>query len=413
MGADLGIVMAKGVLLGVICSVTVLPSLILVLDKPLAKTHHKSLIPKTDKLAAFITKRYWIFLILFVVILVPAVIGYSNTPIYYDFTNIFSSNSDADYSEDLQFMVANSKLQDNFDVASTHMILCDSSMSAQDAKAMLKEIEDVDGVKYALGLDSVVGSLVPEEAIPESIEEILKSGDYQLMLINSSYKVSTDECNDQIDAINTILKKYDPNGMLIGEAPCTKDLIEITDHDFAVVNIVSIVAIFVIIALVLKSISLPVILVAVIEFAIFINLGIPYYTGTSLAFITPICISTIQLGATVDYAILMTTRYKKERSLGQDKRSAVTTALAASMNSVIVSAIEFFGATVGVQIYSDIDLISSMCGLMARGALVSMLSVIFVLPAMLMLLDKIVCKTTIGIKPKKQFSEVISNENVQ
>ncbi len=398
MGVDLGIVMAKGVLLGVLGSVTILPALILVLDKPLEKTRHRSLIPNMEKLAGFITGKYWIFLILFLVILVPAVIGYSNTPVYYDFTNILSGDIDP---EDVRFLEANEKLNEDFGVASTHMILCRSDLPGKDAQKMLEEIENLDGVEYALGLDSLLGGRLPEEVLPESLEEVLKSDRYQLMLVNSSYRVSTDDCNRQIDEINAIIKKYDEGAMLIGEAPCTKDLISVTDHDFEVVNWISIGAIFLIIALVLKSASLPFILVAVIEFAIFINLGLPYYTGQELVFIAPICISTIQLGSTVDYAILMTTRYKKERREGRDKRGAVTTALAASMPSILVSALGFFAATFGVAVYSNIDIIGSMCSLMARGAIISMLSVVFVLPSLLMLLDGLILRTGWGFREKQ------------
>ena len=398
MGVDLGIVMAKGVFLGVLGSVTILPALILVLDKPLEKTRHRSLIPKMDKVASFITSKYWIFLVLFLVILVPAVIGYTNTPVYYDFTNILSGDIDP---EDVRFLEANEKLNEEFGVASTHMILCRSDLPGKDAQKMLKEIENLDGVEYALGLDSLLGGRLPEEVLPKSLVEVLKSDRYQLMLVNSSYRVSTDDCNRQIDEINAIIKKYDEDAMLIGEAPCTKDLISVTDHDFEVVNWISIGAIFLIIALVLKSASLPFILVAVIEFAIFINLGLPYYTGQELVFIAPICISTIQLGSTVDYAILMTTRYKKERYLGKGKKEAVTTALAASMPSILVSALGFFAATFGVAVYSNIDIIGSMCNLMARGAIISMLSVIFVLPSMLMLLDGLILRTGLGFRNKQ------------
>ncbi|MEA4832790.1 MAG: MMPL family transporter [Oscillospiraceae bacterium] len=407
MGSDLGIVMGKGVLLGVIGSVTTLPALILLCDPLLSKTNHRSLIPKTDKLAAFLVKRSWVWLVIFVVMLVPALYGYINTPVYYDFTNILSNDDISSISEeDMGFFIANTKLKENFDIASTHMILCKSDMLPKDAKEMLSEIKSVDGVKLALGLDSVVGSLVPEEMVPDSILRVLKSDKYQLILINSEYKVSTDECNKQIDSINSILKKYDENGMLIGEAPCTKDLIEVTDHDFTVVTWISIAAIFVIIALVLKSLSLPVILVSVIEFAIFINLGISYYTKTSMPFIAPIAISTIQLGATVDYAILMTTRYKSNRAAGgMDKQASVIQALASTIPSVLVSALGFFAATFGVGVYSNVSLISSMCNLMARGAIISMLAVIFVLPALLMLFDRVIKATSLGFSSKKQTKE--------
>ena len=394
LGWDLGIVMAKGVLLGVICCVTVLPSLILVLDRPIEKTMHRSLLPKMDGLSRFITKRAWVFLAIFLVIVGPALYGYSNTKMYYDFSESLP--------QDLDYMIANTKLKDRFDISTTHMILADAKMEAKDAQAMIKEIDQVDGVSYALGFNSVVGSAVPEEILPSSITDLLKNDKYQLFLINSQYSVASDEVNGQITQINNILKKYDPNGMLIGEASCTKDLIQVTNHDFNVVNIISIISIFIIIALVLRSISLPVILVAVIEFAVFINLGIPFYTNVSLPFVAPICISTIQLGATVDYAILMTTRYKRERFQGHDKKEAVSIALSTSISSILVSALGFFAATFGVGLYSNIDMISSMCNLMARGAIISMLSVMFILPAMLLLFDPVIGKTTLGFRPKKQ-----------
>lgn len=394
LGWDLGIVMAKGVLLGVICCVTVLPSLILVLDRPIEKTMHRSLLSKMDGLSRFITKRAWVFLAIFLVIVGPALYGYSNTKMYYDFSESLP--------QDLDYMIANTKLKDRFDISTTHMILADAKMEAKDAQAMIKEIDQVDGVSYALGFNSVVGSAVPEEILPSSITDLLKNDKYQLFLINSQYSVASDEVNGQITQINNILKKYDPNGMLIGEASCTKDLIQVTNHDFNVVNIISIISIFIIIALVLRSISLPVILVAVIEFAVFINLGIPFYTNVSLPFVAPICISTIQLGATVDYAILMTTRYKRERFQGHNKKEAVSIALSTSISSILVSALGFFAATFGVGLYSNIDMISSMCNLMARGAIISMLSVMFILPAMLLLFDPVIGKTTLGFRPKKQ-----------
>lgn len=391
MGLDLGIVMAKGVLLGVIGAVTVLPSLILILDKPLQKTKHRSLIPNMEKAAKGIVKVFPLFLIIFALLIAPAYYGYSktNSEVYYDMGECLP--------EDIQYVIANSKLRENFNIASTHMLLVDTSVPSKDVRSMIKEMEQVDGVKYVISLESVIGSRVPEEILPESITSIVKSDKWRLMLISSEYKVASDSVNKQIDELNTILKKYDKNGMLIGEAPCMKDMIEITDQDFKVVNTVSIFAIFVIITLVLRSISLPFILIAVIELAIFINLGLPHYFGQSLPFIAPICISTIQLGATVDYAILMTTRYKSERIEGNDKTTSVQTALATSIPSVIVSSMELFAATFGVAIYSDIDIISSMCMLMARGAIISMLMVIFVLPALLLLCDKIICKTTLGM----------------
>ena len=392
LGRDLGIVMAKGVILGVIGCITTLPALILLFDGAIEKTRHRSLIPKADKLAGFVTRHSWVFLIVFVVVMIPALYGYTHTKVYYDLTESLP--------EDLDCIIANTKLQEDFDMNSTHMLLVDADMPAKDAQSMLAEIEKVDGVRTALGMDSVVGVSVPEEVLPESIVKLLKSNRYQLMLISSVYKVATSQANTQIDAINQIVKRYDAEGMLIGEAPLTKDLITITDHDFQVVSIISIAAIFLIIAVVLRSATLPVILVAVIEFAIFINLGIPFYTGVSLPFIASICISTIQLGATVDYAILMTTRYKKERSLGHDKQAAVQTALSASLPSILVSALGFFAATFGVGLYADVDMIASLCNLMARGAVISMLSVLFVLPAMFMLFDRVICATSLGFRRK-------------
>ena len=394
LGLDLGIVMAKGVILGVIGCVTTLPSMILILDKVLQKTSHKSLLPDMGKVAAGITKVFPVFLILFLVLIVPSYWSYkeTNNEVYYDLGETLP--------EDMAYVVANSKLQEDFGVGATHMVLVSTDVPDTDVRAMIHEMEDVEGVKYALGLESVVGPLVPEEMLPESVKEVLKSDDWELLLVNSEYKTATDEVNAQINELNTILKKYDSKGMLIGEAPCTKDLIETTDQDFKVVNAVSIVAIFVIIALVEKSITLPLILVAVIELSIFINLGLAHLTGTSLPFIAPICISTIQLGATVDYAILMTTRYKQERYEGRGKREAVTNALKVSIPSIIVSAMGLFSATFGVALYSDVDIISSLCDLMARGAIVSMFAVILFLPAMFLLFDKIICVTSIGFRNK-------------
>ncbi len=394
LGLDLGIVMAKGVILGVIGCVTTLPSMILILDKVLQKTSHKSLLPDMGKVALGITKVFPVFLILFLVLVVPSYWTYkeTNNEVYYDLGETLP--------EDMAYVIANSKLQEDFGVGATHMVLVSTDVPDTDVRAMIHEMEDVEGVKYALGLESVVGPLVPEEMLPESVKEVLKSDDWELLLVNSEYKTATDEVNAQINELNTILKKYDSKGMLIGEAPCTKDLIETTDQDFKVVNAVSIVAIFVIIALVEKSITLPLILVAVIELSIFINLGLAHLTGTSLPFIAPICISTIQLGATVDYAILMTTRYKQERYEGRGKREAVTNALKVSIPSIIVSAMGLFSATFGVALYSDVDIISSLCDLMARGAIVSMFAVILFLPAMFLLFDKIICVTSIGFRNK-------------
>ena len=392
LGRDLGLVMAKGVIFGVIGCVTVLPALILVFDKPLQKTKHRSLIPDMTKFSKGVLKVFPVFLVIFALLIPPAYYGYdkTNDEVYYDMGQCLP--------EDMEYVIANSKLSEEFDIASTHMVLVSADLPSKSVRSMIDEMESVDGVKYVLGLESVVGSRVPEEIIPDSIRSILESDKWELLLINSEYKVASDKVNDQIDSLNAILKKYDESGMLIGEAPCMKDMIETTDHDFKVVNAVSIVAIFVIIALVEKSISLPFILIAVIELAIFINLGLPHYFGESLPFIAPICISTIQLGATVDYAILMTTRYKSERIAGQSKKNSILTALSTSIPSIIVSGMGLFAATFGVAVYSDIDIISSMCMLMARGAVVSMLCVIFILPALLMLCDKLVCVTTLGMK---------------
>ena len=392
LGRDLGFVMAKGVILGVIGCVTVLPALILIFDRPLQKTKHRSIIPDMKNFAAKVVKIFPVFLVVFALLIPPAYYGYSKTndEVYYDMGQCLP--------QDIEYVIANSKLSEDFDIASTHMVLVSADTPTSSVRKMIKEMEQVDGVKYVLGLESVVGSKVPEEILPESITSLLKSDKWELLLINSEYKVASDLVNEQINSLNSVLKKYDPNGMLIGEAPCMKDMIETTGHDFEVVNAVSIVAIFVIIAIVEKSFSLPFILIAVIELAIFINLGLLHYLGQSLPFIAPICISTIQLGATVDYAILMTTRYKAERLGGQDKHGAVTTALAASIPSIIVSGMGLFAATFGVAVYSNIDIISSMCMLMARGAVVSMLCVIFILPALLTLCDKLICATTFGMK---------------
>lgn len=392
LGRDLGIVMAKGVLLGVLSCVTVLPSLILLLDKPLQKTRHRSILPKMDGVAKGVTKVFPVFLALFVVLAPVFYFAYdkTNDEVYYDMGQCLP--------EDMEYVIANSKLSEEFDIASTHMLLVDASLPSKQVRSMISDMEQVDGVKYVLGLESVVGAGVPEEILPDSVRSILKSDQWELLLINSEYKVASDEVNAQIDSLNAILKKYDPTGMLIGEAPCMKDMIETTDHDFKVVNAVSILAIFLIILLVDRSISLPFLLIAVIELAIFINLGLPHFLGQSLPFIAPICISTIQLGATVDYAILMTTRYKAERLAGKEKRPAVITALSTSIPSIIVSGMGLFAATFGVAIYSDIDIISSMCMLMARGAIVSMLCVILILPALLLLCDRLVCATTLGMR---------------
>ncbi len=392
MGMDLGIVMAKGVLLGVLGCVTVLPALILLLDKPLQKTKHKPLIPNMTKFSNGVVRSFVVLLIVFAIVLVPAYMGYSatNNEVYYDMGQCLP--------KDMEYVIANDKLVDEFDIASTHMLLVDRTVPAPQVRKMIAEMEQVDGIKYILSMESIVGCRIPEEFLPESVVEVMKSDKWELMLINSNYKVASDEVNQQIGTLNDILKKYDEGGMLIGEAPCMRDMIKTTARDFKVVNAVSIIAIFIIIAFVEKSFTLPFILITVIESAIFVNLGLPHYLGQSLPFIAPICISTIQLGATVDYAILMTTRYKVERIQGLNKRDAVRTALSTSIPSIIVSGMGLFAATFGVALYSNIDIIRSMCMLMARGAVVSMISVILILPALLLLCDRIICATTFDMK---------------
>lgn len=396
LGRDLGLVMAKGVVLGVVGCVTLLPALILLLDKPLQRTRHRSLIPDMRGFSKAICKAFPLLLVLFALLIWPAYSGYAKTndEVYYDMGQCLP--------EDMEYVIANSKLSQEFDIASTHMLLVSAQLPRRSTEQMLTEMEQVEGVKYVLGLESVVGPLVPEEILPDSVRSILKSDNWELMLINSEYKVASDAVGRQVEDLNAILKRYDPQGMLIGEAPCMKDMIDTTGHDFQVVNAVSIAAIFLIIALVEKSLSLPFILIAVIELAVFINLGLPHYLGQSLPFIAPICISTIQLGATVDYAILMTTRYKAERAAGRDKREAVGIALQTSAPSVLVSGFGLFAATFGVAVYSNIDIVSSMCMLMARGALISVVLVLLMLPALLILCDGIVCRTTRGMKPEKK-----------
>lgn len=407
LGRDLGLVMAKGVLLGVLGCVTLLPALILVLDKPLQKTKHRSVIPGMGRFAKGIVKASPVFLVVSALLVMPAYYGYDrvNDEVYYDMGSCLP--------DDMDYVVANSKLQEEFRIASTHMALVDASLPAGAVKKMMEEMKQVDGIKYVLGLESIAGPRVPQEILPDSIIDNLKSGRRELLLISSEYPPASDQVNKQITRLAAILKSYDKDGMLIGEAPCLKDMIDTTDRDFAIVTAVSVVAVFLIILLVEKSLLLPLILIAVIELGIFINLGLLHFLGQSMAFITPVCISTIQLGATVDYAILMTTRYKGERIGGADKKTAVWTALYTSIPSIVVSGMGMFAATFGVALYSDIEIVSSMCMLIARGAVISMLLVIFVLPAMFMLLDRPICKTTLGmtkIKFRKETVEVHGNE---
>ncbi|WP_443666377.1 efflux RND transporter permease subunit [Eshraghiella crossota] len=400
LGLDLGIVMAKGVIFGVIGCVTILPSLILTFDKALEKTMHKEIMPNFDKPARWIVKHSWLFLIVFLGLLYPAIYGYNHTKVYYDLSNTLPDK--------LNCSQANKLLAKNFDKTnSIYMILADTNLSKDDSIAMIDEIKELDGISTAMSLDSVVGAELPTEMLPDSLVSELKGNEYQIMMISTNYAIASDEINDQIDKVDEIAKKYDAKSMVIGEAPCTKDLITITDKDFKTVSIVSIAAIFVIIFFVLKSISLPVILVAAIEFAIFVNMGIPYFTGTSIPFISSVVIGTIQLGATVDYAILMTTRYKRERAAGESKKEAISIALGTSIPSIIVSALGFFAATFGVGMIASVDMISSLCILMARGAIISMLVVIFILPSLFVLFDKLIINTSIGFKSKKNKKEAV------
>jgi len=391
LGLDMGLVMAKGVVLGVIGCVTILPGLILIFDRAIEKTTHRFTIGLPGKgIASFISKFYIPLAIVILLLWIPAIYGYKNTDVYYKL--------DTSLPDTLSSVQANAALEENYDMNSVSMVLVSSQLSSKDTKSMLSDMEDIDGVNFAVGLDSVKGSLVPEEILPSSMLEKVESEDYKLLLISSEYQVATDEINDQCDAISAVIDKYDESGMLIGEAAATKDLIEITDHDFKVVSAVSIGAIFILILLVLKSITLPVILVATVELAIYINMGISYYTGTTLPFIASICVGTIQLGATIDYAILMTNRYKVERIAGKGRKEAVREAVATSANSVFSSALGFFAATVGVAIYSDIDLIGSICTLLSRGALLSMVIVLLLLPSLLLIFDGLIIRTTLGMK---------------
>ena len=391
LGKDIGIVMAKGVIFGVLVCVTVLPSMILCCDKLIEKTKHKPLLPDIRRISDKVTKRYVIYVVAFVILLFPAIYGNNHTGVYY--------NLDESLPKNLPSVIANTKLKEDYNMNTTHMILVDSSVAGSDVKKMSQEIEKVDGVKWVLGLDNLVGSGVPADMLPESVTGMLKNDKYQLLMVNSTYKVATDKVNKQIEQIDKIMDKYDKGAMLVGEGPLTKDLINITDTDFKRVSAVSIGIVFVIILLLFKSIIIPVILVGVIEFAIFVNMGIPFYTGTKLPFVASIVIGTIQLGATVDYAILMTTRYQRERSRGAGKFDAITTAHKFSAQSIIVSALSFFAATIGVGLYSNIDMISSLCILMARGALISMVVVVLILPSLFMVFDKIIVKTSKGFRP--------------
>ncbi|MGI6190269.1 efflux RND transporter permease subunit [Eubacterium sp. F2] len=414
MGRDLGLVMAKGVLLGVITSVTILPSLLLLFSRLLERTRHKSLIPDAGKLAHGLTSRYGIYIAIFAIALAPAIYGYTQDNVIYDFSKMFTGSGGKSLSESQAPVIkANQKLQEDFNIGTTHMIIAKSSLPSKDGKGMTEAIEKVDGVNNVIGYDAFLGEAVPRQILPDGLETALSAKRHQLILVNSAYKVSTTKCNNQIDRINTIIRKYDPTAKLIGEGPATKDLIQITNRDFKIVNIISILAVFFIIFFVLRSVSLPFILVAVIEFAIYMNLGISGFTHLELPFIVPVCISTIQLGSTVDYAILLSTRYKTERMAGNSKRQAIETATTFAIPSIITSALGFFTATFGVGVYSNIGIISTLCDLMARGAIISMISVILVLPSLLMALDKVVCATTIGLRKKDFLKRQNADTNIE
>ncbi len=393
LGKDMGIVMAKGVVIGVICCVTLLPSMILIFDKAIEKTKHKALLPDFSKASAFITKHYKVWLVIFLVLLYPAIYGNGHTEVYY--------NIDKSLPADLDSNVANAKLKDTFDMSNIHMVLLENGLEAKDKSEMLAELKNVDGVRWALGMDSFVGPALPDSMIPKDVKKMLRSDKYELQFICSQYETATDEVNNQIAEIQKIVKKYSPGSMVIGEAPLTKDLADVTDVDFRNVNIISVAAIFLIIMIVFKSISLPIILVAVIEFAICVNMAIPYYQGTTLVFVAGVVIGTIQLGATVDYAILMTSRYQKERGLGKSKKEAISIAHRTSMKSIIISGCSFFAATFGVGLYSKVDMISGITNLLSRGAVISTLVVLLVLPAMFMIFDPIICRTSCGFRKKK------------
>ena len=393
LGRDLGIVMAKGVLIGVVCCVTVLPAMVLVFDKAIEKTRHKPLVKSLDKPSAFITKHYKVWVVIFLVLLFPSIYGNNHTQIYYNIARSLPSTLDCN--------VANDEVKAQFNVSNMHIVMMDRDMDSKQKKKMMEEIGNVKGVKSTISMSSLLGPTIPESMIPENLRSMLQSDEYELAFVSSEYESATDEVNEQVKAIDKIVKSYDKNGMVIGEAPLMKDLQDVTDADLVNVNVLSIGAIFIIILLIFKSISLPIILVAVIEFAIMLNMAIPYYQGTSLPFVASIVIGAIQLGATVDYAILMTTRYQKERQNGKDKKEAISIAHKTSMPSIISSGLSFFAATFGVACYSQVEMIGSICTLLARGAIISMVVVILILPAMFMIFDKLICKTSIGFLKKK------------
>lgn len=391
LGKDIGLVMAKGVLIGVITAVTTLPAMLLVFDKWVEKTKHKEILPRFEKVKNFNLKHYKAILVAFIVILPFAVYGYTHTENYY---NLSKSLPDT-----LNSIQANNELKDKFDMVSTELLLVDKKMPDYKLNEMLDKIESLDGIEWTLSYSKISKEVnIPKEMLPEDIRSIFESDKYQMVIINSKYEIATNELNSQIEEVNKIIKEYDDTAILAGEGPLMKDLVEISDHDFNSVNTVSIAIILVIMVFVLKSVSLPIILIAAIEFAIFINMGIPAYTGTVIPFIASIVIGTIQLGATIDYAILITTKYKTARIEGKDKHQAIDEALGTSIQSIIVSALCFFGATFGVGMYSKIEMIGSLCSLMARGAIISMVTVLTVLPAFLIVFDKIICKTTVNMR---------------
>ena len=394
LGRDMGIVMAKGVVIGVICCVTVLPAMILVFDGVIEKTKHKPLIRSMDKASGFITKHYKVWLLIFLILLYPAVYGNNHTQIYY--------NIDKSLPATLDSNVSNEKLKEDFDMSTVHMVLLKNGLDSKEKTQMLDQIEKVDGVKWSLGMNSLIGPTFPESMIPSNIKEMLQSDNYEVQFICSEYSSATDECNAQLDEIQKIVKKFSPESMVIGEAPLMKDLQDTTDVDLQRVNILSMAAIFLIILFVFKSISLPFILLAVIEFAIFVNMAIPYYQGVTLPFVASIVIGAIQLGATVDYAILMTSNYQKQRHLGKTKKEAISIAHKFSMKSIIVSGCSFFAATFGVSLYSKVDMIGAICTLLARGAVISTIVVLLVLPAMFMVFDPIIVHTSKGFLPDKK-----------
>lgn len=398
MGMDLGLVMAKGVVFGVVCSVTVLPVLILFFTRTLQKTRHKTLIPSADRLSHKLTSRYGIYILCFGLLLAPALYGYAHTNTSYDLTKMVVGDGKDIDKEMVPFYTANKKLSKDFGINTSYIIIADANMSAKDGRSMSEEIKDVKGVKSVLGVDGMLGSAIPRNMLPDELNNSMRSDKHQMILVNSKYRISTDKVNRQVTQVNSIVHKYDKNGSVIGEAPSTKDLIQLTSKDFQVVNWISIGLVFLIIFFVLSSISLPFILILVIELAIYINIGICGFTGVELPFLVPVCVTTIQLGSTVDYAILMSTRYKTERMGGLSKRESIDIAVRTSMPSIMTSALGFFASTFGVSKYSNVYLISTMCSLMARGAIISMITVIFLLPSMLMAFDRIICKTTRGMK---------------